>query len=170
VPQAGVHPLVVVRQVSAASAAGERPAADPDRPDADDELRQVAGEGHLAGGVVLLARATGQPGLHRPRQRIAGSRLAQGDDRGHREPGRDGELRGGRRLGLQVPAGRDGVGALQGEPRSEPVTEAEDGVVRAGGGNAADVQSPPLRKLRADQVARHGGVDEMFAGVHGHGG
>ena len=169
-PEAGAHPVVVVLQVAAAPAAGERPAPGADRPDRADELGQVVGEGHLAGGVVLVARATGQPGLHRPRERVAGARLAQGDGRGHREPGRGGELPGGRCLGLQFPAGHGGVCSLQGEPRGEPVTEAEDGVDRAGGGDAADVQAPPLRELGVDQVAHHGGVDGKFAGVHGHDG
>ena len=108
------------------------------------------------GGVVLVARSTGQPGLHRPRERVAGARLAQGDGRGHREPGRGSELPGGRRLGLQFLAGHGGVGPLQREPRGESVTEAEDGVDRAGGGDAADVQAPPLRKLSVDEVAHHG--------------
>jgi hypothetical protein len=62
------------------------------------------------------------------------------------------------------------VGALQGEPRGELVAETEDGVVRAGGGDAAGMQSPPVGKLRVDQVARDGGIDANFVGVHGHDG
>lgn len=59
--EAGAHPRVVVLQVAAAPAAAERPAAGTDRPDPGDELRQVTGEGNRVRGVVLVARAAGQP-------------------------------------------------------------------------------------------------------------
>jgi hypothetical protein len=160
----------VVLQVAAAPVAAEHAAAGRDRPDAGDELGQVGGEGGRAGRVVLVAGAAGQPGLHRPRQRVAGPGLADGDLPGHREPGGRGQFAGGGRLGGERAAYRRRVGALQGEPRREPVPEAEDGVDGARRGDPADRQVAPPGKLGGDQVPHQGGGDGQLAGVHRHGG
>jgi hypothetical protein len=159
----------VVLQVAAAPLTGDHPAPGVDRPDPGDELRQVGGERSRAGGVVLVTGAAGQPGLHRPRQRVARARLAQGYLLGHGEPGGAGQLTGGRALGLQQAADRGRVGSLQGEPRREPVPDAEDGVDRARRGDPADGQVPPLRELAANEVPDDGGGDGQLVGVHGHG-
>jgi hypothetical protein len=160
----------VVFQVAAAPLAGEHPAPGADRPDPGDELRQVGGEGSRSGGVVLVTGAAGQPGLHRPRQRVARSRLAQGYLLGYGEPGGAGQLTGGRALGLQQAAGRGRVGSLQGEPRREPVSDAEDGVDRPRRGDPTDGQVPPSRELRAEEVPDDSGGDGQLVGVHRHGG
>jgi hypothetical protein len=130
-PEAGAHPRIVVLQVAAAPPAAEHPATRGDRPDPSDELGQVGGEVGRPGGVVFVAGAAGQPGLHRPRQRVTGARLADGDLLGHGEPGGGGQFPGGRRLGLERAADGGGVGHLQREARGELVAEAEDRVDRA---------------------------------------
>jgi hypothetical protein len=156
-------------QVTAAPPAAERPATRADRPDPGDELRQVAGESNRTGGIVLVARAAGQPGLHRPGQRVAGTRFAECDLLGHGEPGSACQFPGGRRLRLKQPAGGGGIGASQRQPRREPVTDAEDGVDRAWRADAADRQAAPPRELRVDQRPDQVGGDGQFIGVHGHG-
>jgi hypothetical protein len=160
----------VVLQVAAAPAAAEYPAARGDRPDPGDELGQVGGEGFGFGGVVFVTGAAGQPRLHRPRQRVAGSRPADGDLLRHGEPAGGGQFPGRRRLGLERAADGDRVGFLQREARGELVPEAEDRVDRARRVDPADWQSAPVRELRADEVPHHGGGDRQLIGVHGHGG
>jgi hypothetical protein len=160
----------VVLQVAAAPAAAEHPAARGNRPDPGDELGQVGGEGFGFGGVVFVTRAAGQPRLHRPRQRVAGSRLADGDLLGHGEPAGGGQFPGGRRLGLKRAADGGGVGSLQREARGELVPDAEDRVDRAWRVDPADRQAAPVGELRADKVPHHGGGDRQLIDVHGHGG
>ncbi|HEX4289997.1 MAG TPA: hypothetical protein VH021_13820 [Trebonia sp.] len=157
-------------QVTAAPAAAERSAARADRPDPRDELGQVAGEVNRIGGIVLVARAAGQPGLYRPGQRVAEGRLAECDRLWHREPGSAGQFPGGRRLRLEQAAGGVGIGALQRQPRGEPVADAEDGVDRAWRTDAADRLAAPTRELLVDQLPDQVSGDGQLIGVHGHGG
>jgi hypothetical protein len=160
----------VVLQAAAAPPAAEHPAPRGDRPDPGDELGEVGGEGGRSGGIVFVAGAAGQPGLHRPRQRVAGARLADGDLLGHGEPGGGGQFPGGRRFGLERAADGGGVGPLQREARGELVADAEDRVDRARRVDPADRQPAPPGELRADEVPHHGGGDRQLIGVHGHGG
>src|SRR6185437_11960934 len=67
------------------------------------------------------------------------------------------------------PADGSRVGALEREPRGEPVAQAEDRVDRAGRLDAAHQEGAPLGKLRVNQVPYHGGRDSQLVGVHGHG-
>jgi hypothetical protein len=156
-------------QVTAATAAAERPPAGADRPDPGDELGQVGCEGNRAGRIVLIPRAAGQPRLHRPGQRVAVARLAQCDLLGHGEPGGACQLPGGRRLCLKQAAGGTGIAAPQRQPRRQPLTDAEDGVDGARRADPADRQPAPPRELLADQLPHQVNRDGQLVGVHNHG-
>ena len=75
--EAGVHPLVLGRQLASASRACEGPATSVDGPDAADELSKVMSKGDRPAWVSLAGDDARYPGLHRPGERIAEARLAQ---------------------------------------------------------------------------------------------
>jgi hypothetical protein len=169
--EARFQPLVVVAQVAAA--AGERPATGGDRPDAGDELGQVARERSRlprvgVGRHGVGCHDAGQPRLHRPRQRIARARLAQRDRLRSAEPGPPGELGGRLRLRLQRAPDRDRVPGFEREPGRVAVADAEDRVDRPGPGDGPDRQRLTLRKLPVDQGPRHRGRDVQLIVMHPH--
>src|SRR5262249_59787215 len=75
--EAGVHPLVLGRQLASAPRACEGPAMSVDGPDAADELSKVMSKGDRPAWVSLAGDDARYPGLHRPGKRIAEARLAQ---------------------------------------------------------------------------------------------
>jgi hypothetical protein len=176
--EAGFQPLVVVAQIAAAAAAGERPDAGGDRPDAGDELRQVERERDRLPRVGVGCHGVGchgvgchdawQPGLHRPRQRVARARLAQRDRLRGSEPGPPGELGGRLRLQLQHAQDRDRIPGFEREPGRVAVADAEDRVDRPGPGHRPDRQRLPLRELPVDQGPRRLGRDVQLVLMHPH--
>jgi hypothetical protein len=138
--EARFQPLVVIVQVAAAAAAGERPAEGGDRPDADDELGQVACKRRRVARVRVGGDGAGQPRLHRPRQRIARARLAERDRLRGSEPGSSRQLGRCLRLRLERPPHHVDVPGFKREPGRAEVADPEDRVNRPGGGDVPDRQ------------------------------
>ena len=149
--QAHLYPLVVGGQVTAAAGAGEDTAAGGDRPDAGDELGQVAGERHRFARVSVGGHRARQPRLHRPWQRVTRARVAQRDRLGRGKLGAPGQF--GRCLGLRLqPAPHlAGVPGFQRESGGIAVANAEDRVDRPGAGHLPHRQVAPARELPVDQ-------------------
>lgn len=85
VPQARLDPLVVIGQIPASSTPSEYAAARWRRARRTDEPSQVSGKGARDRKADRGHDLAIDPGLHRPRHRIAGARAAQCDGRGRRE-------------------------------------------------------------------------------------
>lgn len=77
--EAGVHPLVLGCQLTSTSQALEGPATSVDGPNAADELSKVMSKGDRLARINVAGDGTVHPGLHRPGERIAGTRLSQRD-------------------------------------------------------------------------------------------
>ncbi len=71
-----------------------------------------------------------------------------------------------RRLVLELLANLSGVARLEGEPRDEGVSNAEEGVDRPVRWNRADGPTRPLGELIADQLLDERDGELELAGVH----
>ena len=142
-------------QVTSPARSAERPAPRADRAHAADELGQVMRERDGSARVLIGGRHPGQPGLHRPRQRVARAGLADGHRLGRGEPGSPRQLAGRGRLRFQLPPHRGGIARPQREPGREPAADAEDGVDRPRGIDLCNGQLAPARELLIHQLADH---------------
>ena len=168
VAEALLHPGVVRPQVAAAAGAAEGPAAGADRPHPGDELGQVARERRGLARILGGGHGAGQPGLHRPRQRVPGPRLAERDRLGGAEPGPPGQFPRRLRLGLQLAARPAGIPRAQREPGGQPVADPEDRVDGALRRDGPDRQVPPLRELVVHQRAHGRRGHRQLVSVHPH--
>ena len=110
----------------------------------------------------------GQPGLHRPRQRVAVPRLAQRDGLGHRHPQRADQPPGGRRLLLEGAPHRVRDPGLQREPRREVVAQPGDRVHGAGQRQQPDLAGGERGQLVGDERPYGLDVDLELPLVHRH--
>src|SRR5258708_5491945 len=106
-------------QVASPTSATERPATRVDRAYTTDELGQVVRKRNRLAWIVVGGHNTRQPGLHRPRKRVARPGFTQRHRLGRGEPRATYQLAGCLRLRLQPPPRRPDVARHQGEPSCE---------------------------------------------------
>ena len=109
----------------------------------------------------------GQPGLHRPRQRVAGPGLADRDRLRGGEAGPAVQLAGRRGLRLEPP--RASLRRDERQPRDEVVAEPEEGVDRPLRADGPQRQLAPLRELPRHEPADGLRGDVQLPRVHAHG-
>ena len=117
------------------------------------KLARSEAKGTELAGVALGGGRAGDPGLLRPRQRIAGPGLAERNGLGHRHGGVTGELARGIGLAPDQCQHRVRVGVTQWEARRKVRSDAEDRVDRARRADRRDRQGRPIGELRVDERA-----------------
>jgi hypothetical protein len=127
------------------------------RPKRQDEFRQVV----RRRGPALDRRFAVEPGVHRPRPRVALGGFAERDDGRNRHSQ-------SRERAQDAAFLRDVAGAARGEraPDRPVVTQAVHGVDRAAGSQGCDRQACPFGEWGTQQPADETGVDGVLVGVH----
>ena len=166
--EARLHPLVMLAQIAATALPVMGPTLSVDVAHTQNELDDVLGESDAPCGVGVRCRDAMDPGLHRPRQGVARTRLSDCDGLGCRDSRPIQQLSRCCYLCLDPASDRVGIVRMKGEARDESVADPKERVHRPRRRHRLDPQVRPLRELRGDEATnrRRGHVE--LACVHSH--
>lgn len=167
--ETGLDPRVVGREVTPTVRPGEGPAAGVGGTECFDDSGQIAGEIERGARVGVDGDRAGDPGLHRPRHRVAGPGFAERDRNRHRDRAVCRQVCGGRGFALSLRPSLVERGAAQRESSAPHLPDPVDRVDRPAGRDPPDRVLAPLRELVGNQISDDIVRDGDLVRVHAHG-